>query len=311
MSSENLQIPGDSAGDLGDRDRDLLRRIERVAAVARKLLSGEIGTSAANRNSFGQGTMFSDHRRYAPGDDVRFVDWNAYARFDEVFLRVYEPEDSAAVSVFLDTSASMTAAGSLKFTQAARVAAAFAAIGMLVLAGARVYRVHDGTEANFTGKTSLLAMLRFIEKPPERPARKLTMKTLTFSDAVKQALARARRGPFVFITDAAPPAEVEKALRERARHPAAVLQIVDPAETDPPQRGWIRFVNPEDGKVVTCNMTERLRNRYTELVRERFLEVERAVLFTKSAFARISTKASFDAAVVGALHRGILPAARV
>jgi uncharacterized protein (DUF58 family) len=303
LSGEPHVIPDGTAGELGDRERDLLQRLERVAAVARKRVSGEIGYSAAQRPSPGQGTLFSDHRRFTAGDDLRFVDWNAYARFDELFLRVFEPEDSAPITIFLDASASMRTAGNAKFETAAHIAAAFGAIGMLVLAGARIVRIPSGDDATFQGKSSLLSMLRFVERPPGGRAAGPAL-----AEAVRQAAARARRGPFVFITDAAPPRDIETALRARGRHPAMVFHVVHPAEAEPPERGFVQFTDPESGSTLTAAVTPRLRKRYAELVRERFQEVERAVLAARASFVRVSTQTPFDAAVVASLHRGVLPA---
>ncbi len=55
----------------------------------------------------GTGLEFADYRDYAPGDDLRRVDWNLYARLDRPYIRLYEEEEDLAVSVLLDGSASM------------------------------------------------------------------------------------------------------------------------------------------------------------------------------------------------------------
>lgn len=55
----------------------------------------------------GNSTEFSDFREYMPGDDLRRLDWNAYARLDKLYIREYMEEKETAVSVLIDTSASM------------------------------------------------------------------------------------------------------------------------------------------------------------------------------------------------------------
>lgn len=55
----------------------------------------------------GNSTEFSDFREYTPGDDLRRMDWNIYARSDKLYIREYMEEKEACVSVLLDTSASM------------------------------------------------------------------------------------------------------------------------------------------------------------------------------------------------------------
>ncbi|MBI3820039.1 MAG: DUF58 domain-containing protein [Planctomycetes bacterium] len=298
MSS--VPIDAQPAAAVGDDERELLSRLERVAAVARKFISGEIGTSnARQRSALGQGTLFSDHRRYAAGDDLRFVDWNAYARLDEVFLRVFEPEDSAPLSILLDTSASMTMGDGGKFKQAALLASAFGAIGALALAGAVAARVPQGEEGTFQTKASLLSMLRFFRRPPSSNAH-----NTTFPGGVRRCAARARRGPFILITDAIPPPELDAALRAREGRAALLLHIVDPAEIDPSRRGMIQLTDPESGRSRTAMLTSGLARRYAELARARIAEVERATARANANYLRVSTHAAFDAVVIEALHRG-------
>ena len=55
----------------------------------------------------GSSAEFSDFREYMQGDDLRRMDWNAYARLDKLYIREYLEEKEAVVSVLIDTSASM------------------------------------------------------------------------------------------------------------------------------------------------------------------------------------------------------------
>ena len=65
--------------------------------------------TSGNRKSVQKGTSseFFDFREYMPGDDLRRMDWNAYARLDKLYIREYMEEKAAVVSVLVDTSASM------------------------------------------------------------------------------------------------------------------------------------------------------------------------------------------------------------
>ena len=64
---------------------------------------------SGNRKSMQKGLSaeFSDFREYMPGDDLRRMDWNVYARLDKLYIREYMEEKEAVVSVLVDTSASM------------------------------------------------------------------------------------------------------------------------------------------------------------------------------------------------------------
>lgn len=67
------------------------------------------GTFAGEHRSrrHGSSPEFADYRRYSPGDDIRRVDWNLYARFDELFVRLSEVTTDLAVHMLVDSSASM------------------------------------------------------------------------------------------------------------------------------------------------------------------------------------------------------------
>ena len=55
----------------------------------------------------GRGLTFKDYRIYAPGDDIRLIDWKVYARTDNLYMKVHEEERNLVVHVILDKSASM------------------------------------------------------------------------------------------------------------------------------------------------------------------------------------------------------------
>ncbi len=64
---------------------------------------------SGNRKSVHKGISaeFSDFREYMPGDDLRRIDWNVYARLDKLYIREYMEEKESVISVLIDTSASM------------------------------------------------------------------------------------------------------------------------------------------------------------------------------------------------------------
>ncbi|MDE7322065.1 MAG: DUF58 domain-containing protein [Lachnospiraceae bacterium] len=85
-----------------------------------------------NRKSVqkGSSTEFSDFREYMPGDDIRRIDWNAYGRLDRLYVKEYMEEKEMAVSVLLDTSASMDYGKKKKRELACLLAAAISYMGL-------------------------------------------------------------------------------------------------------------------------------------------------------------------------------------
>jgi uncharacterized protein (DUF58 family) len=79
----------------------------------------------------GDGLEFADHRDYASGDDIRFVDWPFYARMEKLLLRMFHEHSESDVAIMLDASASMAPGGNPeKFDHARRLAAALAFVAM-------------------------------------------------------------------------------------------------------------------------------------------------------------------------------------
>ena len=83
-----------------------LRRLDTLALRMRHPASGGSGGLRRSK-ALGSSVEFSDFREYALGDDVRRIDWNAYARFERLFLKLFMEEQEQRVHLLLDVSASM------------------------------------------------------------------------------------------------------------------------------------------------------------------------------------------------------------
>jgi uncharacterized protein (DUF58 family) len=88
-------------------DPAVLARIGDLELVARTVVDGFVAGLHRSPN-LGVSTDFAEHRAYAPGDDVRRVDWRLYARTDRYYVKEFEAETNASVSVLLDVSRSMS-----------------------------------------------------------------------------------------------------------------------------------------------------------------------------------------------------------
>ena len=108
--------------------KEYLKRLEEMAIRLKYRLSTD-GYSGARRSmAKGSSLEFSDYREYAAGDDLRRVDWNGFARFGKLYLKLFLEEKQASVHVFLDCSRSMEQDG--KFLAAKKLAASFAYVGL-------------------------------------------------------------------------------------------------------------------------------------------------------------------------------------
>src|SRR5579859_3769761 len=110
-------------------DPSFLKKLEMVTLIARQLFRSD--TRGERRSTaHGASVEFADFRPYVQGDDFRRIDWNAYAKFESLMLRLFVEEQELAVHILLDCSASMNYGDPLKFDYARRLAAALAYIAL-------------------------------------------------------------------------------------------------------------------------------------------------------------------------------------
>ena len=92
----------------------LLAKLEKMELVSRKIFRGRMkGERRSPRK--GQSVEFADFRNYVAGDDLRFVDWNTYARLDRLFLKMFLEEEDLHFYALIDASRSMDFGEPTKF----------------------------------------------------------------------------------------------------------------------------------------------------------------------------------------------------
>jgi uncharacterized protein (DUF58 family) len=152
-------------------DEAFLRKLEYLYIVSRKVFVGRARAERRTRK-LGSGLEFADHRDYAAGDDPRYLDWNVVGRMDRLLVRLFEEEEDLYVYLLVDTSRSMTVAGSAgsgtppPFDHARRVAAALAYIALANLDRVSIVpfagTLFDAMPPT-RGKRQIHKVLRFLE----------------------------------------------------------------------------------------------------------------------------------------------------
>src|SRR5438445_8864496 len=104
---------------------EFMARLDQLDVMSRKLLAGKMKGERRSKRK-GQSVEFADYRNYVAGDDLRFLDWNLYARLDRLFLRLFMEEEDLHFYVLIDNSLSMDFGSPTKLHYAKQVAAALA-----------------------------------------------------------------------------------------------------------------------------------------------------------------------------------------
>jgi uncharacterized protein (DUF58 family) len=227
------------------------------------LLAGEHRTAA-----LGMGTELAQVREWAPGDDVRRIDWNATARSNEVQVRVDVAERALTSWVLLDVSPSMRfgTADRRKWDVAEGVAVATGhlasrrgnRIGVATFGGAESLVLPPRQ-----GRVGLLAVLLAVRREPETERIGAT----SIGSALTQIAKIARqRSLVVVVSDFRGPPDWRSPLLEIAsRHAVVAVEIRDPREQALPNVGHIWLVDPETGRKLHVDTSRRrLRERFAE-----------------------------------------------
>src|SRR2546428_7462344 len=84
----------------------LLAQLEKLELVTRKIFRGRMKGERRSKRK-GQSVEFADFRSYVAGDDLRFIDWNTYARLDRLFLKLFLEEEDLHIYALIETNASI------------------------------------------------------------------------------------------------------------------------------------------------------------------------------------------------------------
>jgi len=243
-------------------DNATLSRVERMRLTpARRLTNRSRGEHLAGKG--GTSTEFHDYRDYAAGDDVRYVDWNIFARIQRPYLKLYRHEEEMHVVVLVDASASMQFGQ--KFLRARQLAAAFAIMGLMNIEKVSIHVCqHQGQAplqlAPCTGRASLRRVIDFLEDIP-------TGGNFPIDQAVEAMLKTHRgRGVAVVLSDFLTFGDLERPLNLlfSAGLEVMALQLLAPEELRPEVAGDIRFVDIETGHTLDVSSAGDLLGLYHE-----------------------------------------------
>ncbi len=110
-------------------DSEFLKRLEYLSLISKRVFRGQL-LAQRRTKQLGGGIEFADHREYSSGDDLRYLDWNVYARYGDLLLKRFQEEEDLHVYILLDISPSMNTGNPNKFDYARQMAAALAYIAL-------------------------------------------------------------------------------------------------------------------------------------------------------------------------------------
>jgi len=268
--------------------KELLKKVRKIEIKTRRLSDNVFG--GEYHSAFkGRGMMFSEVRQYQFGDDVRNIDWNVTARYNEPYVKVFEEERELTLMLMVDISGSEFFGTKHRFKNeiVTEIAATLAFSAMQNNDKTGIILFSDKIELFIPpkkGKSHVLRIIReLLEFKPESNKTDLTQALKFLSNVMKKKA-------IVFILSDFLDDNYRDTLKIAAkRHDITGIRVYDHAEHEIPNLGMVQMKDSETGEVLLVNTrSKKVRNHYFAYHRERedyFMES-----FSKSGAGRLSCR---------------------
>lgn len=247
-------------------DGEFLRQLERLAILSRQAISGRMQGERRSTKR-GQSVEFADFRPYSLGDDFRRIDWNAYARLERFFIKLFIEEEDTLIHLLLDTSASMDWGQPNKHQYSIRAAAALGYVALASLDRVTVTALNsnhnrNGYEHYFSphrGKNQAHALFSFLQNLKPNGSGNL------YKQARRYRASSPDPGPMILISDL-----FDESWKDglhtlaSGRFEVTLLHVLAPEEVSPDFTGELKLVDVESQADVEITADYDLIARYKE-----------------------------------------------
>ena len=279
----------------------LMSRLNRLTLIAPRAFTGSNAGKRLSRARGAEGMEFADHKEYSPGDDFRSIDWNVYARLDELVVKNFETEENLRIYVLIDVSASMNFGSPNKLALARRIAAALAYIGFVNEDWSGVFAFCNNIQTRFltTGKPKLRVLADFLGglKPEGRT---------DFANAFRAFTIEQTRPGLVFIlSDFWAVDRLNEALKFLAygRFCIAGLHILDPLEESPAFGGEMDLCDLESGETISLTTRGETEEQYRKLIKLHCMRVAGIFSAYNGVYQKVSTTDNLETLLLQTLKR--------
>ncbi|MEO1272501.1 MAG: DUF58 domain-containing protein [Myxococcota bacterium] len=269
--------PTDST-DLRERflDPAVLMSMGGLLVRARSVVEGAIAGMHRSPHK-GSSVEFAEYKEYAPGDEIKHIDWKAFGKSDRYYVKQFEDETNLRAYLVLDGSGSMDFASEgciTKLEYAQTLAASFAYLMLRQgdAVGAMVFDDQPGLMLPPSSKsTHMTDVLHILESLPGAGRTDIAVALQALAERLR------RRGMLVLISDMLDDAErvmtIAQVMRKR-RQEVVMFHLIDPAELDLPYEGLTIFEGLEGEEELLVDPDD-IRDRYREEMRAHLDQIER------------------------------------
>ena len=272
---------------------DFLDQLNRFHLVVKKrVTSNYIGLRKSV--SAGRGLTFKDHRLYAPGDDIRLIDWKVFARTDDLHIKTFEEERNLTAHIIMDSSASMGFGKPIsKFDYASMLGVGFAYLAMRENEKFQFSTFSDGLEVfqSRRGMSQLASMVFHLNNTKTQGLSKILNAMVQYKKLVGSRSLLVLISDFLVDID-----EAIEALYNLGDNEIKVVQVLDPIEKDLKYSGDFKLIDSETNSMLRTYISPRLRVQYQQMLDNHSAKIEETCNKLGIHFFQITTDTPiFDA----------------
>lgn len=245
---------------MGERifDADFLKKLDTIVINVRMMMNTGSGGNRKSRSK-GSSVEFSDFREYSLGDDFRRIDWNAYGRFDRLFVKLFMEEREAMVNVFVDSSRSMDFGEPKKSLAAIKLSGVLAYLALNNLDRVCINSLSETLVKQsqaLNGRGMFQRCADFLEN--------MKFDGITDLNSCIKKKEFKGSGVSIIFSDFFTPGGIEEAVKYLMykKQEVILVHILAPEELSPDMEGQIRLMDSETGEARDISVTPVLLKQY-------------------------------------------------
>jgi hypothetical protein len=283
--------------------RELLAQLQQIHIPSHRRLRYQYRGERSGLKK-GSSLEFSDYREYLPGDDIRNIDWNVYARTDRLFLKLFLEDESKPIYFVLDASDSMNFGEPTKFEYSRASALALSYISLLSYDRPRILIVqNDGFQT-----VKVPSIQHFFSTVHQMETFETKGETKWNAAMKKLALSGFPRGIYFLLSDFYSLDGWESMkLLAAAGNEIHCLQILTDEEIEPAIRGDLRLIDSETKAESEVSISPAVLKRYQFRLRKMQDELKATAFHSFATFAVIKTSVPLQTLLLHDLRKsGVL-----
>ncbi|MCJ7479153.1 MAG: DUF58 domain-containing protein [Candidatus Nanohaloarchaeota archaeon QJJ-7] len=268
---------------------DFLDELDRFNLALKKHSEG-LHEGRQKSGDTGTGMIFEDHKKYIPGDDIRRMDWKAYARSNEYYIKRFEEEKSVTLHVLLDRSSSMDYGRFNKYEYGAKLGVGLAYMATNTSDRYR-FSVFSETVTDISSARRSLNPRELVDTlntldytPDSRFERCLTQ----YGDYIKNT------SVVVVISDfLSSEGDISRGVERLSDSDMVLVNVLDETEIEPDFEGDTILKDPESGDSLRTYLSGKVKSRYEKKMEEHTGKVAEAAERNGARYLKVSTGDDF------------------